>query len=82
MAESVVTKPSQRIRDCSGGSTRLPNHAHGRYTERNKPWQARIRYKGKRLSLGVYATKKEADSAYSRAVSRLDQKLPPVVDFD
>ena len=72
----------QGIRGSVGGSTRLPNYAHGRYIERSKPWQARIRYKGKRLSLGVYATKKEADYAYSRAVSRIDQKLPPVVDFD
>ena len=78
----MAKRKDQRIRDSSGGSTRLPNHAHGRYIERNKPWQTRIRYKDRRLSLGVYETKDEADSAYSRAVRRLDKKLPPVIDFD
>ncbi|MBC8481985.1 MAG: hypothetical protein H8D47_04890, partial [Planctomycetes bacterium] len=70
----------QRIRKRLGGSTRLPNYAHGRYTERKKPWQARIRYKGRRLSLGMYETKDGADVAYSRAVSRIDRKLPPTID--
>ena len=72
----------QRIRNHPGGSTRLPDFAHGRYIEREKHWQARIRYKGKRLSLGVYLTKQEADQAYAIAVSRLDQGLPPVVESD
>lgn len=78
--KSKKKSKDQRIRGRSGGSTRLPNHAHGRYTERNNPWQARIRYKGRRLSLGMYETKDGADAAYSRAVSRIDRKLPPTID--
>ena len=78
-ANAFDTITDQRIRNCSGGSTRLPDYAHGRYITRSKPWQARMRYKGRRISLGVYFTKADADLAYSRALRRLDMNLPPVV---
>jgi hypothetical protein len=46
-------------------------------SKRNKPWQARIKFKGKGKSLGYFATAEEAHACYVDAANRLFGEFSP-----
>jgi len=46
-------------------------------SKRNKPWQARIKFKGKGKTLGYFATAEEAHACYVHAANRLFGEFSP-----